>query len=441
MYKSTHSYNRFNDIPVDELTNFINPIKTSFYVDKESISDIFRSYTEVRDYINNYYENILSYIPSMPDDAKKKFIRHNCSISYMPHSSGYDFRFSPIDFINELFKYMHIKYEIPFVNLDNGYGMNYLKDYVRAYINDFKRDESQKNAINYSLKVAILDELNSNLDNICHMYYTSLDNMINNFVTPKDMLLYLAFKSLSMYEKNKDELYLILPYEYFTYVSHMKTSPFPHMIYFEGRRVWFNEFRDRYIANADPNYHVNDNSHILDDHEILLSWDILKPGMLERQIRDTHEFVRAAPNVDYNKYMELFEKKINYYMNSPYVNYIQGKYGLLGYVGFSYKNEYLVFDKFHNSETIDPSNKTILTHGEAIYALPSDRFSVVRGDKQKIIEAKKTDLRIKKVNHTPNYSFLGKLDGIIQGPNVSYTTFDKVIEQEKKRMLIKKENN
>ena len=437
MYKSNHNYNRFNDIPVEELTNFINPIKTSIPVDKECLSELFRGCSEVRDYVNGFYDSIFNYIPSMPEDAKTYFIRHNFSISYTPHTSGHDFRFSPIDFFNELFKFMKLDYQIPFVNLDNGYGMNYLKDYVRAFINDFKRDDSQKSLVNYPVIVAILDEVNSNLDQICHMYFTDLDNMIKNFVIPKDMLLYLAYKSLSMYEKTKDEMYLVLPYEYYTYVSHMNTSPYPHMIYFEGNRVWFNEFRDRYSASADPHYQINDNKYILDDHELLLSWDILKPGMLERQIRDTSEFVRSVPNVDYDKYMKLFETKINYYMNSPYVNYIQGKYGLLGYVGFSYKNEYLIFDKFHNSETIDPSKKTILTHGEAIYALPSDRVNVVKGDKQKIIEAKKTDLRIKKVNHTPNYSFLTKLDGIIASPNVSYTTFDKVIEQEKKKMLIK----
>ena len=123
-------------------------------------------------------------------------------------------------------------------------------------------------------------------------------------------------------------------------------------------------------------------------------------------------------------------------MKSPYVHYIKGKYGLLGYVGFSYTNDYLVFDKFHNSETVDPKDKTILTHGEAIFAVPADRFNIVRADKQRIIKAKKRDPRIKKINHTPNYSFLNKLDGVIHGPNVSLQSFEDVIEQQKKRILI-----
>ena len=51
---------------------------------------------------------------------------------------------------------------------------------------------------------------------------------------------------------------------------------------------------------------------------------------------------------------------------------------------------------------------------------------------------KKIDTRIKKFNHTPNYLFLGKFDDVISGPNVSTTTFDEVIEQVNRKILVKK---
>ena len=54
------------------------------------------------------------------------------------------------------------------------------------------------------------------------------------------------------------------------------------------------------------------------------------------------------------------------------------------------------------------------------------------------IKAKEIDDRIKKVNHTLIYSFINKFDGIITGLNVSTSNFSNVIEQEKKRMLIRK---
>ena len=439
MEKSKHNtFNRFTDIPLEELSNFINPINMSLYINRYDMYSLFNTTYELNEFINGYFYNMFNNLPSMPDSVKNDFISKYCGITYTPHTSGYDFRFSPIDFVNHLFEYMKLDYEIPFINLDNGYGINYLKDYIRAYIDDFYLDGDQLSKKSYDLKKAIMDELNANLDIIVNMYYMDLDNIVNSHVIPKDMLLYLAYNSLLKYEDNNDEKYMVLPCEYYHNISHMNTSAYPHKISVNGMRKWFNDFRDEYKNQYDPLSIVDDSSYILDDHEVLLAWDILKPGMLERQIRNTRDVVRATPNVDYEKYLKLFEVKMNYYMNSPYVNYIKGKYGLLGYMGFSYMNEYLLFDKFHNSDTIDPSKKTILTHAEAIYALPSDRFSVVKGSKQGIIKAKETDDRIKKVNHTPNYSFIGKLDDIITGPNVSYSTFDKVLEQEKKRMLIRK---
>ncbi|MBR1416995.1 MAG: hypothetical protein IJ572_04185 [Bacilli bacterium] len=440
MEKSKHNYRGIFNIPVDELSNFINPINMSIFINKRDILSLFNNKEELNNYIVLFYNNIFKYLPSLYDEAKNYFISNYSGITYTPHTSGYDFRFNPIDFINSLFKYMHLDYEIPFINLDNGYGINYLKDYVRAYIDDFYRDDSQIDSRNYDLKVDLISELKDNLDNIVNMYYKDLDNIIYDNVIPKDMLLYLADYSLLKYEETNDEKYVILPYEYYHYVSHMLNSAYPHVISVNGIKQWFTDFRTKYKLLVGEDKIIDDSNYLLNDHEVLLAWDILKPGMLERQIRDTHDFLRSTPNVDYDKYLQLFEVKMNYYMNSPYINYIQGKYGLLGYIGFSYKNEYLIFDKFHNSETIDPSKKTILTHGEAIYALPSDRFSVLKGSKQDIIKAKETDDRIKKINHTPapEYTFRNKLDDVINGPNLSYTTFDKVIDNEKKRMLIKK---
>ena len=438
MYKSNHRYGGY-EIPVEELSNFINPINMTLEVNKNSLDSVFNNYMEVRDYINTFYKEIIdAYIPSMDEDKSRRFIRYNTTISYTPHTSGYDFRFNPVDFINELFKFMNLDYQIPYINLDNQNGLNYLKDYVRAYIKDFKRDEELKKLSSYDAKLAIIEDLNKNLDEIVKIYYRSLDNTVNNYVIPKDMLLYLALKSLDLFEESnrKEEKYLVLPFEYYRYVSHMRNNPYPHKIYFNNYRRWFDDFRAEYTSMCDPLYRVDDIPYIIHDNEILLAWDILKPGMLERQIRDTHQFVRSVPNVDYDKYLELFEQKMNYYMKSGYKNYIQGKYGLNGYIGFAYKNEYLLFDKFHNSETIDPSRKTILTHGEAVFALPSDRFDIVKGDKQKVLDARKYDSRIKKVNHTP--TFTNRLDDIIHGPNVSYASFDKIIEQEKKKILIKK---
>ncbi len=434
MYKSNHSFTIGGGIPVEELRNFINPINMTLFVPRSELYYVFGHTHTCNEYFFNYFKNVFSYIPSFPEGKVRSFTQLHTGITYTPHTDGYDFRFHPVDFMNELFKVLHVKYEIPFINLDNGYGMNYFKDYVRAYIRDFKLDKNNEKLENYDEIVDVLDDVNKNIDSIASMYYTNLDSLIEHNAIPKDMLLYLACAALDRFEETRDERYLVFAYEYYVNISHMNTSPYPHMVSIHGKTMWYGDFRTKYQSLYDPSIVINDNPYIIDNNEVLLAWDILEPGMLEREIRDINDKVRSNPNVDYDKYLRLFEIKMNYYLNSPYIKYIKGTYGLAGYVGFSYKNEYLLFDKFHNSDTIDPSKKTILTHGEAIYALPSDKFTIAK-NKQRVIEEKQVDPRIKKINHVPN--FTKRLDDIITGPNVSTTTFDKVIAQQKRRMLIK----
>ncbi len=434
MEKSKHdNLNRFKDIPVEELSNFINPINMYISINKYDMQSLLKDSNEVMGYIRNFYNDILDMIPSMPLNKRNELMR-GCTISYTPHTSGYDFRFNPIDFVNKVFSYIGTPYKIPYINLDNGYGINYLKDYIRQYIEDYK--SVNYNNEDYYTVSNILSDLNSNLDSIVNMYYDDVNSVVIKNVIPKDMLLYLACKSLYKYEDEKDEKYLVLPYEYYHHISHMNTSTFPHSIPVFGVKTWFPEFRFQYQRLVGEDKVIDDSPYIIDNNEVFLAWGILKPGMLERQIRDTHALIRSNPNVDYEKYKKLFEVKMNYYKNSPYIKYIKGLYGLNGYVGFSYINDYLLFDKFYNSETIDPDKRTILTHGEAIFGLPADRLSVVK-NKQTILEAKKDDDRIRKVNHTSNNSFIQRLDGIVYGPNLSTKTFDEVLKEEKKRMLIK----
>ena len=52
MEKSKHNtYNRFTDIPVEELVNFINPINISFYIDRNDLHSLFSSTTEISNLI------------------------------------------------------------------------------------------------------------------------------------------------------------------------------------------------------------------------------------------------------------------------------------------------------------------------------------------------------------------------------------------------------
>lgn len=426
MVKSNHIYKTF-DIPYEELNNFINPININIEIPYNDMLQISNNKEEMSKKISSYYRSILSYMPNIKNNIE---IRKLSKITYTSHTSGYDFRINPITLINDVLKELKLNYFIPRINLDNKQGREYLKDYLRSYVNDVKRLEPDK--------LPILEELQNNIDYLLNsVYEISLDKYIGDNIIPKDALFYLAYANLVKYEKTNDKKYTIYPYEYFKYVSHMNTSYYPHWLYIPGRyeKESFVDFRREYKEKLGEDYYIEDTPYLLNDSEIYLAWDILKPGMVDKIITEMYHRGRTKSNVDYAKYQRLFEMKMNYYNNSGYNRNIVGKYGLLGYMGFTYPNEYLVFDKFHNSDTIDPSKKTILTHGEAIYALPSDRFSIISSDKQTVMDEKKKDTRIKKINH--NETFINRLDPIIHGPNVSISTFDQESEKLKQKILIR----
>lgn len=428
MSKSNHIYK--DDIPYEELKYFIDPIKLNIQIPYNDLGGIFRTEIDHKpsyDYINKIYNDLLNHMPYFKQYRKSKI---EC-ITYNSHLTGYDFRFNPIDIINNIYKCLKIDYRIPFINLDTDMGMDYLKEYIKTYNSDIKRQGVDYNVSN------IIDEINYNVDRICNLYYENLEDQIKDSILPKDALLYIACKSLMLFEKTNEPEYFVIPYEYYNYVSHMKTSPYPHKIYFGDfyNKYWFTDFRYNYDKLEEVPDEADFSNYILPDDEILIAWNILKPGMVERELKDVMH--RAKANPDYQKYQALFDMKMNYYMKSGYIKYIKGMYGLLGYVGFSYNNEYLIFDKFHNSETIDPSKRTILTHGEAIFALPSDKFSLLSTNKQKVIEERKVDDRIKKINHTINGSFINRLDEVVNSLNVSTSTLETEVEKQKRKILIK----
>lgn len=431
MEKSNHNYPNFN-IPYEELMNFIEPINVSIEIPCYEIENITIDKETAKKIENQIYqiiEHLLSYCPTL-----QNYINNNAWVKnallplvYTPHLTGYDFRFSPIFTTNMIFCILGHDHRVPFINLDNKAGMEYFKEYAISYCNEIIRQE-----INLQKRIMIY-ELKNNIDRVCELYNIPMD--IKNYLIPKDALFYLAYKSLKRFETTKEIEYLIFAKEYYENVSHMNTSQYPHSIVMSGERLWYPEFRNEYQNNVPNELVINPNNYLLSGEDVLLAWDILRPGEADEKIRQIVEKARNNPNVDYEKYKKLFEEKMNFYLRSPYVKNIKGKYGLSGYMGFLYNNEYLLFDKFYNSDTINPFRRTILTHGEAIYALPSDRFSILNNTKQNIIKEKQRDVRIKKLNHTN--TFVRRANEIIYGPNLSTSTLDIELAKQKKKILIR----
>ena len=423
----------FIELRYSAVEDFIEPITTTidlnmmefnnFYIGKESNPD----FRELKRTVIRKYNDIVSLLD---DGLGFRFnLGRLYNISYTPHRDKYDFRLNPIVFINNLFKGLGLNNEIPFIDLDDRYGLSCFDEFVYRNIKDIL-DNTEDEYVIY-----ILENLVDNLKIVNELYYVDINSLIEETAIPKDILFTLAYKSLNDFIDTNNEVYKIFAYNYYHRISHMKNTAYPHTLRtINSNYIWYDGYRQLYRDYIGEDYVPNVDKYKLNNRNVVIGMDILRPGSIDKELTDIVHRVRSESNVDYDKFINLFEKKINFYKHSPYVNTVIGKYGLNGYMGFTYENEYLVFDKFYNSDTINPARRTILTHGEAIYALPSDRFGIIAKTKQDIIEEKEIDTRIKKLNH--NETFIKRIEPIIYGPNVSTSTFEEEIEKYKTKMLI-----
>ena len=427
--KSEHIYyDKY--IPFEELNNFVEPLKMNINIPMDEFHSFIQNRIweiELEQYLKKIYRDLLS---TMPEIRRVVDVDKIVSMTYNTHTSGYDFRINPIDVINNILKELEINYSVEFIDLDGPFGIEYLKERFKEASKRLKKT--------YVDKEKEIDCIKDNLNNICNLYNIKLDDKLEKMCIPKTLLYYLAYKALKMYIETDNETYLIYAREYYYNVSHMKTSQYPHTIKIKNLNLWYESFIKEYEQVKE-----NAGTFILKEHQLsegiqCAGVEILRPGKIDREFRDVLARAKANPTIDdHEKWEELFRMKINYYMSSGYKKCISGIYGLTGYTGFSYRNDYIIFDKFYNDDKTNLGIKNLLTHEEAIYTFPADRFVLVKETKQTINKEKQKDHRIVKINHTINGSFRSKLGDIIYGRNLSNKTTDEAIEEAKKYMLIK----
>ncbi len=418
-----------------ELRTFINPIKMTLSIPYRDIPEISGKKSDecIRELHHLFKDIFEKLIPTMNQHQI-----HNVScISYTPHSNGkslfgdkytgFDFRIHPVDLTNRILKEIGINDQIPFINLDD-------PNAKEAYMNHLDRIlRKNKTSILDSNLLDIANELQANKEHIYDLYEYPIEKLLygGNMLLPKDALFYLACESLLKYKETNDRVYKILPYEYYKYVGPMEGILYPHSINIRGQRMWFDDFNIEYEQTIGKLYIPLFNEKALDEKEIIVGWEIFKKGAkdeeTEEQIKRVISSRSASSNLE--KYRKLYEMKVNFFRQSSYKAMIKGKFGLQGYVGFVYPNDYLIYDKFYNSDHVPDEKKTILSHPEAIYSLPSDLIELTAVDKQTLKKLKEEDERILKNNHTMNGSFINRLDNITRIPNVSTESFESIIER------------
>ena len=211
-----------------------------------------------------------------------------------------------------------------------------------------------------------------------------------------------------------------MPYEYYHNVcanfnrNNASNSAWPHRVWIGGKgKRWFDQFMDEYEALIGKDKVISDSGNRLDYNEILIGCEILKPGEFTSYAKETVQRQRATreTTIDYEKYEDLLNRKINCYSNSGFDTFIRGELGLDGYIGLKYRNEYILLDQLYKTDRYGVKN--LLIEPEAFFAIPSDRLSLIRNPKTEMCISNNLQLKIEKIHNNYEYSIIGNelIDG------------------------------
>lgn len=415
--KSNHEFKNW-DISFDELKHFIEPIKLEIPICPDMLNNTNNTFYKI---VTNINKTILDEI--LDNGILKQKLIRKYGISYVPSKDEYKLKYSPINLINTILNVFNYDKQLSFYNLED-------EEELEIAINESKKiiqSLIEKND-NYQL-----NQIYENINKIFDLRKVEIEKYIidNGHIQAKDILFYIACYSLTKLQVTKNSIYSIIPKEYYDYVSNEKCinkTPYPHRIRVLNDSMWIDNFNNRYIPlTLDKELFDYKNEYNLCVKRFYADWIIFPNGHKTYEKTGNH-IMRQKKEID-GRYYELFEEKINFFEHSPYKYQLIGQYGLKGYYGFVYENDYILSEKFYNTE----SKKSILTHPEAAYAVPADSYQVTKLTKTEMIEASHLDDRIKRIYHNDNY--LNKFNEIIKYPNVSRISFDEIYKQEKQKVL------
>lgn len=415
--KSKHIFSNWN-ISFDELKHFIDPIKLEIPICPNILNNTNNSFYNV---VTSMNEVILDEI--LDDGLLKNKLICKYGISYIPCKDEYKLGYSPINLINTILNILNVDKEISFYNLDD-------EDELNIAINEAKEIIQSLNS-SYNL-----DCILNNMNKIFELRTIDIEEYIinNSNIQAKDLLFYVACYSLTKLQLTRNSIYSIIPKEYYDYVSNEKCinkSPYPHRVKVLNGSMWIDSFNYQYIPlTLEKELFNYKNEYNLGVKNFYADW-IIFPNDHNVYEKTGNHITRQIREID-DKYYELFKEKINFFEHSPYKYQLVGQHGLKGYYAFVYDNDYILSDKFYNTE----SKKSILTHSEAAYALPADSYEVTKLTKTEMIEASHLDNRIKRIYHTNNY--LDKFNEVINYPNISRISFDEIYAREKQKQKLLK---
>ena len=424
-----------------DLKEFINPISIEIPIDKGQYNYIFNGIKINNITAKDYCKSIEKYIADKiftKDNKYKKYFYYDLSLSYIPDykNNCYKIGYSVVKIFNNIFDILGINEKLDYINYDNINEVNDLRRRIHLILIDEKlkylKDKNNED------KFLFIQDILNNLDNIFSLVTYDIESKIKNNIIYKNLLYYLAVKSLDILDETDDIKYGILPKQYFIEVSSVGKAEFPRQLFMSDTEVYsynYTNYNDRY-------------------NDILLRYPILfeeSIGINEIGVMDELDIVKADNFIkeveeDYFGYIKTYKKKktytktdielnemlndkINFYREllnmkdekgeKLVISPVKGKNSLQGYYGFVFNNNYIALDKFFSVRKDNLKLKP--SFDEAIYSMPLDLFVDLKGSKRLMMDYIKKNPKgnVKRNYHTKKHSYRDRVLEVSKKDDVS----------------------
>lgn len=431
----------------NDVKEIIEPINIEIPIDRGQYNYIFRGEKLYGKSLNVYFsEKDIDVINKLyPNDeykSLKRLLFSKLSLNFIPDfkNNNWIIGYSPVEIFNNIFEVLNINERLDYIDYNDKKQVEDTKHKVNLIlINEKLKLLGQKDPSN---KLQFINDTINNIYNIFEFNGFDIETRLSNKITYKNLLYYLAVKSLDRLDETDDIKYAMIPRVYY------------HEVTSKGIAEWPNQ-----LSMADGVYSYTGSTFNDRYNEVLLRYPILFEKELninEICVMDKLEIVRADNFIDdvevtYNDYVDTIKKKktytrtnkelndmlndkisfYRYLMNlkdekgeNVVVSPIKGINELNGYYGFVLNNNYIVLDKFFTTRKTD--NKVKPSMDEAIYSMPLDLFVNLNGSKRKMMEYIKKNPKgnVRRNYHTKKHSYRDNIINITKKEDVSSMKHD-----------------
>ena len=431
----------------NDVKEIIEPIHIEIPIDRWQYSYIFKS-SKIKDntgeeiLTSNAFKNlerdmIKKLYPLDELNSMRRVLHSKISLSFIPDfkNKNWIIGYSPIEIINGIFRTLNLTERLDYIDYSNEKEIELAKHKANFILKNAK--SKLLNTEENKKKILFINESISNIDKIFKFNGFDVESKMHDKIVYKNLLYYLAVKSLDRLDETDNIDYALIPRVYYQEVTSVGTAEWPNQLYMGTGAYSYtgSTFNERYA-------------------EVLLRYPILFEetlGIKEINVMDKLEIVRADNFIDdvedtYKGYMnniktkkdytktekelnDMLNNKVSFYrelMNKTdengekiVISPIKGKVELKGYYGFVLNNNYVVLDKFFNKSEF--TGKVKPSCDEAIYSMPLDLFVSLGGSKKAMMYyiSKNPKGNVNRYYHTKKHSYRDNILKIAKKDDVS----------------------